>query len=431
MSNVAAIIKAIRGWHKVSMAISATAILLMLSQQSTDFRTALSEAHTLRELNMKRYERFVNGFIGQNGLLPSPQGTGNYPWSENITDFLDSQMDQNVIRGDSPNPTWDVDIILEYERPPVNESVAEWFRWIKSTQPAEYYHPDWSTAQLSASRQETQSALVRHFVVGPSSYQRHPGEYTFLAYLDLRITSNDRSQNPNERKSREDWWSNLKDYGFRSEEKSLISDLGTDRWILQGDVRGIRRSVNGSSINHWLKQSSTWNHLAKTDNLGEEVLPGIREHWSQLEGMALSAAISYMERQHANIESVNLLGLAVPGDLFLIVIPLAYLLAHVLLLVEVRRLNFFRNSGEGFNTSEALWMGLYDDSLAKWTTVLSIAIIPVVLSFGLLLRYHTTIDMPMIAMCAVAIVIGMIVQFVLLRAVAMVRTSVAPSKGSE
>ena len=300
-------------------------------------------------------------------------------------------MGQNVIPGDIPNPTTNIDIILEYERPPVNETIFEWVRWIESTKPAEYYRPDWSTAQLSGSRDESQSPIVRHFSVEPSSHRRYVGEYTFRAYLDLRTTSSDRSTDIEERRDRDDWWSDLKGYGVFGEEKGHISDLGADRWIIEGDVKGIRKSVSGPSVNLWLKRSGIWPHLAVTENLGEAVLPGILKHRLRLEEMTLPAAISYMEQQHTKIESVSLLGLSVPGSLFLIAIPLAHLLAHLSLLVEIRHLNGLRKSREDV---EALWMGFYSDGLAKWVTILSIVIIPSVLSISLLLRYYAIIDGP-------------------------------------
>ncbi len=426
-SSSRVIFRAIRGWHKLSIAISATAILLLFSQQPLDYRAALNEAHTLRALDIKDYERFIRGFIGQGRLLPSSPGTSPQSWPKRITNFLNTKMGQNVIPGDIPNPTTNIDIILEYERPPVNETIAEWVRWIESTKPAEYYLPDWSTAQLSASRDEMQSPIVRHFSVEPSIHRRYVGEYTFRAYLDLRITSSDRSTNIEERRDRDDWWSELKGHDVLGEDKAHVSDLGVDRWIIEGDVNGMRKSVSGPSVNRWLRERGIWLHLAVTENLGEAVLPEIRKHRLRLEEMTLPAAISYMERQHTRIESVNLLGLSVPGSLFLIAIPLAYLLAHLSLLIEIRHLNALRKSR---NDLEALWMGFYTDGLAKWVTILSIAIIPIVLSLGLLLRYRATVDVLGIAVCVTTIGIGAVIQWMVLRAVAAVRRSIElPTEG--
>ena len=428
MSNAKATIEAARGWHKFGFAISATALILLFAPQKADLGAALSEAYTLRELPIESYERFVSGFIGQNKLLPPRRSMAPGDWPVNITAFLNAEMGQNVIRGNFPNPTWNIDVIVDYERPPVDKTIADWFRWITSSQPASYYHPDWKTASLSMSRGGAASPLVRHFSVRPSRFQRSAGEYTFEAYLDLRITSNDQSEYVNRRASREDWWSELENVDFLSLKKKQSMDLGSDRWVIEGDVDSVLMPVHGKTgINHWLRQSGIWQRLSNTNNLGEAVLPGIREHWPQLEGMTLAAAISYMEGAQKEVGSVSLLGAAVPGELLLVAIPLAYLLVHLSLLLDIRFLRSLQHSNVDVDPSDAPWMGLYDDTLAVWATAISIAVVPVLLTLGLLLRYHSIVDKPVLALSIVALATAAAIQILVFRETTSVRKALRAS----
>jgi len=431
MSKAKAAIEAARGWHKFGLAVSATALVLLFAPQKANFSAALDEAYALRDLKIEEYEGFIRGFIGQNTLLPPRPSMRPGDWSLNITTFLNSELGQSVLDGDFPNPTWDIDIIVDYERPPNDGTLADWFQWIRSSQPASYFHPDWATASLSMSRDPgSATPLVRHFSVKPSGFRRSKGNYTFRAYLDLRITLNDQSKYANERADREDWWSELEAADVRRLGKERFIELGPDRWIIEGDVDSARRPATGS-VNDWLRQSGRWDRLSHTSNLGEATLPGIREHWAQLAGMSLAAAISYMEATQREINSVSLLGVPVPGTLCVVAIPLAYLLVHLSLLLDVRFLRSLQRSDVEIDPSEAPWMGLYDDTLAVWATATSIVAMPVVLTGGLLLRYHPIVDIPVLVTSIVALIVAGAIQVIALHCTTTVRRALhAPSADS-
>lgn len=431
MSKEGAAVKAARGWHKFGLAISATALLLLVAPEKIDFSAALREANTIRNLKMDDYKVFVSGFIGQNTLLPTSSGVAHADWELGITRFLNSEMNQTVVDGDFPNPTWSIAEIIDYVRPPNDGTLVDWLRWIDSTEPANYYHPDWETARLSMSRDHTGNPLVRHFSVKPSRYHRSPGEYSFRAYLDARVTSNDQSEYISERAKRTDWWSELEASDFR-ELETLSIRLGPDRWIVEGDVDSTRKSVRGrTGINHWLRQRGTWSALSKTNNLGEEVIPGIREHWKQLEGMTLTGAIAFMEGAQMEISTLNLLGLQIPGELCVVAIPLAYLFVYLFLFLEIRFLRAVLRSNVDTHKSDPQWMGLYDDALAVWTTAVSIAVVPISLSLGLLLKYYPFVELPVLAAGGGFLALAAIVQTLILRATGGARRIMAESSPEE
>ena len=410
MPKAGAAIESARGYHKLSFAISVTALILLFTPLKYDFSTALKEAYALRELKIDDYKTFVRGFIGQNSLLPPRSGVAPGDWGINITRFLNSEMDQNVIEDAFPNPTWSITEIVDYEQPPNDGTLVDWSRWISSSKPASYYHPDWKTAELSMDRQGAAKPLVRHFGVRPSRYSRSAREYTFRAYLDLRVTAADQSEYVNERAKRENWWSELERSDFQGLERPF-RDLGVDRWILEGEVDSTRKVVNGKTgINDWLRQRGIWAVLSDTNDLGEAVIPGIREHWAQLGGETLAAAISFMESSHQEISAVTLLGLPIPGELCLVATPLAYLLVYLFLFLDIRFLRSLQRSGVDVDTDNAMWMGLYNDRLAVWTTAISIAVIPTALMLGLLLRYHSMVQVPVVIMSVLALIIAAIVQ---------------------
>ena len=425
MSEVTAVIDAARGWHKFGYAISATALILLLAPQQSDFSVALDEAYALRSLRIDDFADFVRGRIGQNYLLPHPE-TGARDWPLHITQFLNSQMNQPVVDGDSPNPTWTITAIVDYEHPPIDGSLADWSVWINSREPASYYHPDWKTAGLTASRDVEAKPIVRHFSVRSSRYNRSPGEYTFRAYLDLRVTRSDQSLFIAERNSREDWWSELESSELDVLDIGKWPDLGPDRWAVQGDVNSVLKTVDGSvGINDWLRWSGVWETLSETDNLSEAVIPGIREHWTQLGGMTLTAAIAFMESAQSEIEAVSLLGIPIPGELCVVLIPLAYLVVHLSLLLDIRFLRVLQRSEVDVNISDAHWMGLYDDPVAVWATRVSVAVVPIALSLGLLVKYHAIVGALALGVGVVAFATSAAIQVLVLHTSAHARKIMA------
>lgn len=424
MPRVAAVIESARGWHKLGYAISATALILLFAPQ-TDFSAALKEAYALRDLRIDDYADFVRGRIGQNTLLPN-RGPAGADWPRHITQFLNGEMNQTVIDGDFPNPTWSITEIVDYEDPPINGSLADWSNWINSLEPASYYHPDWQTARLSRSRDVTVRPMVRHFSVRSSRYNRSPGEYTFRAYLDLLVTNNDQSEFVNRRSNREDWWSELEESVERDLEWDRRMNLGSERWFIEGDVDSIRRTVSGRvGINDWLRQSKVWETLSETNDLGEAVIPGIRQHWAQLETMTLTAAIGFMENAQNEMETVSLLGIPIPGGLGVVVIPLAYLVIHLSLLLDIRFLRALQRSDADVNIGDVNWMGLHDDPLAVSATAVSVVIVPAVLSLGLLVKYHAIVGTLEFAMGVVILLIATAIHIMTLRTAAHARRHIA------
>jgi hypothetical protein len=403
--------------------VAATALVLLFAPAKADYRKALNEAYLLRDLRISDYERFVRGFIGLNTLLPSAN-TSWGQWPRNITAFLDSKLDFKVRDGDFPNPDWKITPILKYEGPPTNGTLQDWHIWITSSKTVSYFHPDWSTARLSASRDRaTPPPVVRHFLLGPSAWHRFPGEYTFRAYLDFNLTEDDRSQYANDRAKRVDWWSTLDALESRDLwGPEAHQELGDNRFIVEGDLGSqLREACSKCSIRDWLKQRGLWSQLSLTDSAGEIVLPGMRAHWSELRDKPLQDAIALMEQKQKEIQDVSLLGLPVPGQLCVVAIPLAFLVIDLFLLLDLRSLRRIQNRQGLGDTVAAPWMALYADWAARWTVILSIAVAPSALSIGLLIKYYPRVD-------AYALVIGMAssvaacaVQIQAVRTVSMIR----------
>ena len=88
-------------------------------------------------------------------------------------------------------------------------------------------------------------------------------------------------------------------------------------------------------IRQWLESNGTWSKLTEKNDAGEVVLPGMRKNWSELHDRSLGDAIAFMEQKQKDIQDVSLLGLTVPGQLCVIAIPLAYLVFHLFLLLDV------------------------------------------------------------------------------------------------
>jgi len=398
MSEARSAIEAARGWHKIGLGISATALILLFAPEEADYTEALREAYTLQQLQIEDYEDFIRAFIGQNSLLP-PSSVGTWAdWERNITDFLNSEMNQVVVDGDSPNPSWNIIELVDYVLPPVNGTLADWFQWINSSEPASYYHPDWETATLSASRDNSPPAVVRHFSLRESQFNRSEGEYTFQAFLDLGLSAVDQS-------GREDWWSEIE--GISVHDRQQAFRVMTDnRWIVEGDVESTRTQMRAGSVNDWLRRSGIWTTLSKTNNLGEEVLPNILEHWTELGVLTLPAAISFMERAQSDIGSVSLLGIPIPGELCVIAIPLAYLLVYLSLFLDIRFLRSLQRSDILANRTEVAWMGLYDDRLAVWATHISIGVVPFALTLGLLWKYGSIVEQHLLILGILALAIS-------------------------
>jgi len=416
-----------RGWHKTSLLVTATVLLLLFSNLNVDYQAALNEAYTLRDLRMADYETFVRGFLGGNGMLP--EGTNGIVDPErNITDFLNSKLAFSVWDGDFPNPTTGVTIIIQYEPPPINGTMQDWNDWINRTNPVNYFVPDWTTAKLSISRDATApKSIVRYFSVRPSSWKRFPGEYTFRAYLDEHVLPNDRSDNILERNKRVNWWSQLE----TDESQDLLGKHGFDqqlrqgRFVVEGDVgKSQLREFDSRwcGVKEWLKQRKIWPQLSQADNAGEIFLPAIRSRWSELRDKPLQDAIVFMEQKQHEIQDVNLLGLAVPGRLCVVAIPLSYVVIFMFLLLDLRFLTRNQNRTNFDDLSATPWMALYRDRLAIWSAIFSIVVIPTALSIAILLKYHSRVDWYAITFSLISLVCGGFIESMVVHKLKLIRT---------
>ncbi|HEV3482104.1 MAG TPA: hypothetical protein VGR97_07220 [Candidatus Acidoferrales bacterium] len=424
MTNGKELIESARNWHKLSLIVAATALVLLFAPAKVDYRKALNEAYLIRDLKISDYERFVRGFIGTNSLLPSTYAAWGL-WERDITSFLDSKLDFKVQDGEGMNPDWKIVPILSYDAPPTNGAIQDWQSWITSSKTVSYFHPDWGTARLSVSRDHASPPpVVRHFWLGPSGWRRFPGEYTFRAYLDLNPAEGDSAKYVGVPPKRIGWWTPLDDV----ESRDLWSPprgrgLGENQFIVEGDLGSqLREACSKCNIRDWLKQSGLWSQLSLTGSTGEIVLPGIREHWSELREKPLQDAITLMEQKQKEIQDVSLLGLPVPGQLCVVAVPLAFLVINLFLLLDLR---FLRRIQKGQDLGDAVasspWMGLYTDGAARWTAVLSIAVAPTALALGLLVKYYPRVGTIALIIGVVSSLAAFVVQIQVVRTASTIR----------
>lgn len=312
-----------RNWHKLGFVVSATALVLLFAPFKTDYHQALNEAYILRDLRVDDYQKWARGFLGQNTLLPQSREVGWGDWQRNITLFLSSKLDFQV----GGQPDWDVTAIVEYEHAPTNGGLADWQAWISSSKPASYYHPDWSTARLSASRDGvgvTKPPAVRHFLLRASTWHRYDGEYSFRAYIELDEPSGKQPTAAVGRPNIAKWWEPLDRLDSRELfEKHQQSGLDGNRFLVEGDVGSQLKGIGDKTgIRQWLEAAGFWSKLTSNDGAGEVVLPGMRRTWSDLRDRSLGDAIAFMEQKQREIQDVSLLGLPVPGQLCVVAVPL-------------------------------------------------------------------------------------------------------------
>jgi len=96
-----------------------------------------------------------------------------------------------------------------------------------------------------------------------------------------------------------------------------------------------------------------------------------------------------MEAQQRRLRDVSLFGIAVPGELRAVAIPLAFAMTHQLLLLHLRSCNNLLAEDNQPSHEHFPWIGLYKEKLAQFVTALSITAIPVFLSALLIFRFHS------------------------------------------
>jgi hypothetical protein len=404
-------LKSARNWHKFGFIVSATAFVLLLAPFKADYSQALKEAHILSGLNLDEYQRWARGFIGQNTLLPQYPEIGWAEWEKDITHFLSSHLDFPV----SGSPNWDITSIIAYEHAPTNGVLADWYGWVNSSKPASYYNPDWSTARLSASRDAvgiTKPPIVQHFLLRASEWHRSDGEYSFRAYIEMDEAHAGGESSKRVPNIATPWWKPLDELTSRDLlEKHGETALDPSNFIVEGDTSSALKAIDAKcGIRQWLESTGTWSKLTEKSDAGEVVLPGVRKNWSELHDRSLGDAMAFMEQKQKDIQDVSLLGLTVPGQLCVIAIPLAYLVFHLFLLLDVRAAQRCLVQQQSLGEPVA-WLGLYNDLVSVTVTFCSLVILPIALSIALLLRYSQRVPSYSIKIaivgCGGALIVGL------------------------
>ncbi len=110
MSDTKETIQAARGWHKLGLVVSATALALLLAPLKTDYKSALDEAYALRDLRLSNHESFVrNRGPAPLSLLPNYDAAvalNNLDFSFAISAFVAAKVFREVRQSGFPNPTW-------------------------------------------------------------------------------------------------------------------------------------------------------------------------------------------------------------------------------------------------------------------------------------------------------------------------------------
>jgi hypothetical protein len=396
------LLKTIRSTHLLSLAILGTALVLLFAPFEIGYRRALSEAVILKDLPLEEYEHYAGGFIGANILLPHSEEMIPRDWPHEIAAFLDGVTGWNVAPDSSPR--WDVVPILDYPSAPTEGTLQDWLKWITSKAPAHYWVPDWKKAGTSISRNPLpQPPKLKFFALRASDWRRTPGEYTFRAFfeehrlrplprLDVGLAGREAARHLSPLET--GWWSAVMLIPSRdlwhSDIARALQDSG--RFFVEGDVpslesRPVATEPNGS-VNSWLRRSDRWALLTESTGLGETVLPGLHQHWSELAYKSLNESLAFMEAQQHAIRDVDLFGLSIPGTLCIVAVPIALMLCNLYLLLHLR--SALRTPvTSGASTEGFPWIGLYNDRLAAFTTILSLTIIPTILLVSLLLRYES------------------------------------------
>jgi len=407
MENLTEILKTIKQYFHLLLGISATGLALLLSPKENDYKGQLSELNTLKRLDPRQYENYARGFIGVNSLLPYNTWA---QWEDGITSQIKKAYTQrnetiNLLEGKFPNPDWEIKPIIIIEKPLIDGTLKDWEKWIKSKVNANYYTPDWSSANTSMSQQVgNELIIVRHFILRQSEYKRNPGEYSYRAYLDKEINEIDTSKYPNIKNKRWNWWSRfdtISSQTFFENKNGLRDSIGNQkRFIIEGDVDSKPQTeINGTSVYNWLQKSNEWKQISKTDELGESILPELHSVWTEVSDKSINDAIAYLTNKRNEAKTISLIGISVSFLLALIIIPLAYFLVSVYLLLHLKYLN--RKMATLTENITFPWIGLYDFTLARLITFLTFIAIPLGLCIGIIIRYNDWVDKNLIVLSSV------------------------------
>ena len=386
--------KTVRTAHSLVVAVSLTGLVLLFAPSNTEFSGALEEAITLRDLQLQGYERYARGPIGSPLFLPKTTDHPTYAGTE-IVRFLESLG--VCCLAPIPTDDWEVLPALDYDPPPVEKPLSEWLNWMSSTVPASFWLPDWSQAFVSVDtrellrREDHGPRTLRFFSVAPESMDvwRRP-RYRFRAFLEDGLKEG----------AGETWWKTFASVPSRQlwDQKGVRSLEQEGRSVVEGFADALERrsvveeSVSTGSVNAWLRSDAAATALFSQASSSPIGLPRIREHWTSLSSMPLPEAIAFMENKQKEIHEVSLLGLAIPGDLCLAAIPLAYLLTVLYFFLHVLALRKVVEVKSEMFADDFPWMGLYAGHLPRFVTKASLTALPALLAVGLIVRYSSRAD---------------------------------------
>lgn len=287
-----------------------------------------------------------------------------------------------------------------------------------------HWAPDWSAASLrfdtrvlslpqgthlscDVSCRPEDLRVLRYFSVRPSAdvtpggqwLEKPPYHYEFLAYFDSGLR-----QPPPQPLASTEWWRSLEKLPIEKlfTKTSLEALKVAGRSIVVGQAPLLQvvalnqpESNDRGSIHGWLRFDLAARQIFE--------MPQLHEHWSLVANKTLAEAITFMEAEQRKIHDVRLLGVTVPGELCLAAIPLAFLLAHLLLFIHLRScVSVLAMQLDRDEIKEHFpWMGLYREHLAQITTALSVTLIPALSIVSLVIRFRARADVSVIATACV------------------------------
>lgn len=407
-------LKTLRSSHLVIVAIAATAFVLLFAPFGVDFREALEEARSLREIDIAEYETYLRHLVASPDVLPDSGSRDPRGAAGQILLFLNDRVCCVSSLG---SPDWDVVPALKYPPIPAGGPLREWLQWMTATAPGEYWRPDWSSAVVSQDTRglerpaDKNQRILRSFAVRPlirRAFSVRPDEsvtlvssqYTFLAFFEDGAI-------PSTAPRVDVWWPQIMElpetklwdpdwrHGLDRSGRSVVEGLVYSRVSKSVTGEGEGPTAEGvGGLNLWLRTHPRWKDLFRPAKAGERALalPHLAEHWSTLGDKPLGEAIDFMQREQRKVMDVSLFGLSVPGPLCIVAIPLVFLVSLLNLYVHLCSCVSVLNEAEERARDHFPWIGIYPDRLSSTLTTLSLTLVPVTLMAGLLIRYRLRVD---------------------------------------
>jgi len=421
MDNITEILKTIRQYFNLLLVITAASIGLLLTPQNV-YQRALNELDRLETVNEQDYKNYLMDnldfgsadgplYSDPDNTLPIIQFASNHvdkiPWYNGIPDSFKVKQSDGVSISIVPY------FIFE---PPFDKPLTDWEGWLAQSNELEFYAPDFENTLVDPTHSNVEGDTTMY--VQHIRMFRHPKnpnnseianvfsdfitrKYIFQMYLDANEGGELSYVNSNQKRR---WWTELDslfhelsrlepDPEFNYTQTSLeVDSLFKNRpykkvtqAILVGTI-DIQKEISELPI------SQTYNSF--TFEKYGLILPGLKVFWSEISDKKIPEAKSIIqtkeleERAESNFQ---IFGISGPLRYAALVIPIAYLLVLLYILVHLRYLKVALT-----DFSEPIvfpWIGLYDFSFARAVFACTLIVLPVSLSVSVLVKYWNRSEM--------------------------------------